>query len=578
MNMINMLCRDFKLPAQQLIQTLMSIDAYALRVNRLVKGLQCREEKLSSKRKDQSNDIKSRKVGRRLLSLSTYISEAKQCSSTLNDLVDSLLLLNKIEEGRFTMHFEDSLHIATIVTEMLHLLSESINTKSIPKSFWYMLCLVNVDAIPASCCVKSENQCIKLLVYHSLLALLSLMCDDNIDENLDKVFESFYQGHDVVGAEIIPWFTMRAELVGEHKENWKSENLDLKDGLFLKMNISVEIPSSAGMSESKYGNRILHNPGGMFESACLICNKVACALNGAWKFSGKQDYHFLHPRKNESARYLKCHGEVEFLMPCRAIFLNGNVSDNSMDSITSGFDDVSPSHGNIPTGRVYSNSEVVNSLERFMETSAVGSLVQPGSPINEGNIGIYSQEEFDQELSLPLQAHERRVARNVIASKTFIFLTDVSFESIMMDILHKLKIKSNNLSDIPMLRTLTIAEMKIYEVAFVHSIESCMEVRKKQFTGQIVLFCERVAYLDEDEKRQCDYIVPIPASDSDLTHLLQFLFDVSLKKDGLLMDELRRKGVIVENRHSTAESFGSRVKWLVQKVKELHFSLSSATE
>ncbi len=221
MKMINLLCRDIKLPAQQLIQTLTSIDSLLSKAHHYLKrsklSLDSRGD--DKKRMGCTSDVN---VDSTPLSLSLYIGQAKLCSSTLNILIDGLLLLNKVEEGRFTMHFQDSLNIVQLTRETLDLISESVSANQIPKSTWYKMCGVNAEAIPPSCSVKSESQSFKLMLYYSFLALLSMACDDNLDGNIDKLFEShFGRNNKLEQSErgVFQLFNLRADFVNK-KNKW----------------------------------------------------------------------------------------------------------------------------------------------------------------------------------------------------------------------------------------------------------------------------------------------------------------------------------------------------------------------
>lgn len=76
---------------------------------------------------------------------------------------------------------------------------------------------------------------------------------------------------------------------------------------------------------------------------------------------------------------------------------------------------------------------------------------------------------------------------------------------------------------LPVFAILNMVDMHIRSVVIVTSLQACAELRRKQYTGIIVLLSDRLGYLDKKDRILFDFALPIPPSSLELEELAKWL-------------------------------------------------------
>lgn len=70
---------------------------------------------------------------------------------------------------------------------------------------------------------------------------------------------------------------------------------------------------------------------------------------------------------------------------------------------------------------------------------------------------------------------------------------------------------------------LNAVDLKVRTIVIVQSLQALEEVRECQFTGKVVLFTERMSYLDHQERAQFDFVLRLPSRGNDLAEFVAFV-------------------------------------------------------
>jgi hypothetical protein len=78
----------------------------------------------------------------------------------------------------------------------------------------------------------------------------------------------------------------------------------------------------------------------------------------------------------------------------------------------------------------------------------------------------------------------------------------------------------------------TIIDLQLRQLVFVQSLEAGQELRHKGFKGSIILFSEKLSYLDLDGRytQLFDYVMSLPPRQIDFKQIKQFILAKSESK------------------------------------------------
>ena len=525
MKVVNMMCQEIKLPAQQLLQTLTALD--------------------------QSRHLMTLMSSN--LSMESFIQSAKKISFTLNALVDDLLFLTKVEESRFTMHVNDRIHLYELMNDTVLLMMKSIELPSVSIE---RLCFINTTSILHDHYMYCEKDCLRVLLYHSILCLLAMVSDDKL-EDLVTVFDRLVTS----GRRMIPLLSIYVQPLRSRRSI---------GGHVMHVVITINQPNV------KLNSQFFGQHGGLFESVCLICHKVARASRTNWniwedRVEFVMDCRYVDPNQHLNAgsgslvhppdlNPSSASGEGKITTvssgadipaataPAAAI----HVGVNSLSTSTSAksiIDSISHINTKIGNGPGRATNALSPTASGIPVAGTKGSLVKQNSrsmtPTNRSSVmtptnrnlvqghGPTRMQRSDSMIATSIRiAHhvdddivvDKYTIQSMISTKAFVYLTDRTFDLIMSDILHRLRTKS---SDVPMFREVTVADMKIYSIAFVQSVVACREIRNKKFNGIIIMFSERLTYFDAHERSWFDFGVPLPCGEEELDKLMRYLMSVA---------------------------------------------------
>lgn len=156
--------------------------------------------------------------------------------------------------------------------------------------------------------------------------------------------------------------------------------------------------------------------------------------------------------------------------------------------------------------------------------NAYGGIISTGRDVFAFTLPTITRSEVkrDDPILTPSSAGESsrgmRMA-NLIRESVCAYITVPSVEGLFIDALCMLP----GGSDITTYRDLNIIDLKLRKVAIVQTVEARDELKQASFQGQIVLFSEKLSYLDAAERSKFHFLVPLPSSTGDMAGLIVFL-------------------------------------------------------
>ena len=145
MNMVNMLCRDTKIPIQQMVQAFRGIESVVTK----------------------SNDFP----------IDKYLLKIDHYSNALNKVIDGLLFVVRIDEKRYHFQAIDKIHIKSLIQQSIDLFQMMLNLPEISRKIFIEL---NGNSNKDS--ILSSKYCVQVLIYYSFMALFSLVCENDISK------------------------------------------------------------------------------------------------------------------------------------------------------------------------------------------------------------------------------------------------------------------------------------------------------------------------------------------------------------------------------------------------------------
>jgi hypothetical protein len=151
------------------------------------------------------------------------------------------------------------------------------------------------------------------------------------------------------------------------------------------------------------------------------------------------------------------------------------------------------------------------------------------------------------------------------------YVTDRQLEGLFVEVLAKIP----GGLQMTMHRELNPVDLKVRAVVIVQSLQALEEVRGSQYVGKVVLFTERMSYLDKQERSRFDYVLPLPPGDEDMMGFLRFLRQCKyqipqqetqfgsassvLFRNDHIMSEIGSSSSVVSHAHHQGESIW--VRW-----------------
>jgi hypothetical protein len=100
-----------------------------------------------------------------------------------------------------------------------------------------------------------------------------------------------------------------------------------------------------------------------------------------------------------------------------------------------------------------------------------------------------------------------------------VYVTDPNLEGLLTDVL----VKVPGGLQMAWHRVLNPVDLKVRSIVIVQSLQAYEEVRANQFSGKVVLFTERLSYLDKAERSRFHFVLSLPSRDEDIEQFKQFV-------------------------------------------------------
>jgi hypothetical protein len=281
--LVNMLCKDIKIPTQQMMHSMNEIQATLFK-----NGLTKRDQEFWN-------------------SLRVHLSKASSTATVLKEIVDDLLFLVRVKEHRFEFQCIDRINLKSMTIAVWLQLQQVLQLFHMPDEL-----SIDIEIEPSMTRINSSHQCLKLLLYHSCMSLLALLSNSNLDR-LKQMFKSqsgykqsfilfsFRCRQPAAGTHLlccaIKLHPLLQEVIRANQRTCRRENLSMRSP-----RVELDgVPSSHGW----------------FEASCEICNKLAEAVSGSWDI-------------NEQRVLFEC---AFVSVPSRTLTaLNSSSLDNGIDS------------------------------------------------------------------------------------------------------------------------------------------------------------------------------------------------------------------------------------------------------
>ena len=583
MKLVNMLCEDVKIPTQQLAQSFRTLsggntDTSSGSITPLLGSS-------SGSKRQSCGNPKYYHV------LESYKTKVLMRSALLNELVDDLLFLVKVEEDRYVFQCEDLIAVDTLIVSSVNLLQDSLQLPSImtgPVGADTSTVLPDLTGgIPAFIAknglliqtkldvIFTSKHCLKLLIYYSTMSLFALLANNDADM-LRLLFEVLTKCQILTSQRQSGNASLSSES-GASSGTGSHGYTDLFAHKMLEMGVNVDGPLISvrinGIIKGQmYGNQSkvsgsslsgsgssstttstvgltpvedddeevfqceivandvlfqvmtmiktidrnkmhqqLNNPGisaanvvstdkaVWFESSCMICQKLIKTCRGDWTITCRGvRFH---------CRYQRLQREHDDLSSSQGILQNRPIQVFSSSDASQTSTPIVQQSSNITTVPLQSGPIAPEPSNR------------PGSASNAipNSVGNVNQQTKLKE------SHRKKLIRSILSRNVFIYLTERNAETLLMDIIQRLP----GGLEIPIYyQEIFIADLKIFQVAFVQSIDVCRELKEKDFHGLVVLISERLTYLDERDLALFHYGVPLQCPDKSLEEFCSWLLSM----------------------------------------------------
>lgn len=224
MNLVNMLCRDIKIPAHQLVHTFRAMDSLITK----------------------SSGINTQH----------YLSEIQTQSTAMNEVIDGLLFIVKIEEHRFHFQAIEKVDLRNLVKSSLKLVEPMLSLQKMSEKVRIETTLEHV---------LTSKYCMKTLFHYSIMAMFALISRNEI-ERLEHLLS------EVVGA----IFTIKA-MPNQTFKHLLDIQIDVNPQLVGRLETSAEMDTSSTS---------------LFHSCCMICNKIVETMMCDWSITTSSSVRF----------------------------------------------------------------------------------------------------------------------------------------------------------------------------------------------------------------------------------------------------------------------------------------------
>jgi hypothetical protein len=134
--------------------------------------------------------------------------------------------------------------------------------------------------------------------------------------------------------------------------------------------------------------------------------------------------------------------------------------------------------------------------------------------------GKLTEDQLTNRTENPRTSNNDKLAE-FLQTKVCLYLTENNVEELFMETVHRLY---NNIQW-SIVRGLNILDLQLRELVFVQSVEAGQELRHKGYQGSIILFSEKLSYLDLDgiDTQLFDYVMSLPPRQSDFKRIKLFI-------------------------------------------------------
>ena len=562
MMLVNMLCRDVKAPTQQFVQIFQSMEGV---------------------------------LSRTPIDLRQYTQSLQGITKSVNLIVDDILFLVRVEEGRFIYQCTSKVHIPSMLSSIYDALkiATMLGTEEIVDEQMFETTL-GEDTI------RTENNCLRVLLYYGLLATVELVTTQllrpgnnsipmkmnqevpsmnslqkNVPQSVISQVPSHGSGknplvtstqqpipHDGIES---PMRSSKPVVVRAPPKSIliKFERLTTPKSIFDALKLkhqSKKVDSEVTHSHRYYTLKvsiILRDPrrsfalmdlsrNSLIESVCVISQRLVDTCGGSFElFENRIEFTLLCKENGEDA---EDDDPTTFNIPTvstdgpiaitRRHLNGGNINVEKSTTINS--KSFSSADGHIiesannslrtASGKLSKSNSLLIPANLLM---ASRSTISESTAVNHSQVSS-SSSDFSgnvKQISIPLEDIKKQL-NSYIPKSIYVYGSEAGLLGLLKDVVESLP----GGSDVFFHSDLSAAQLKIHSIVFAQSVAACLEVKEKKFAGKIVLFSERLSYLDEAEKRYFDYGVSLPCNDDDIMGLLRWLYIRSLK-DSAISDD-----------------------------------------
>jgi hypothetical protein len=552
--LVNMLCRDIKAPMQQMSEIFQSMDSVL------------------------SNSP---------INIEHYTESLQEIAVVVNQIVDDVLFLVRVDEGRFVFRCNTSIDLASMLTDVIEAVmvasmnpadiitspSIKINSNSLSEKFRHrnnnsslkdsnlihfnsssssresvadpheprptkilFRDLLDIELLDDVTTIVTDCYCLRVLLYHALLITCEL-----VQETICKLEDRI---------------CVRVERDCSNKQVSQLGTTAPNSPFWCKVSIALKTMSfahpSMGFDRDKT-NGIRRQ--GLLEQLSVISQRVVNTYNGQWML------------------YNNC---IEFTMLCD----DGNETDKEHSSFTSKqsiaesdrsiiiakdvefprallSEELSPRSGHLSPRSNQLSPRPVQPSPRLTPQSSVKfsimkkalSLQLPERGHSEDVDQVLSQHaETDKPflLSAPSPRLSARQSSSILSAREYAIAMDEIEEQLSQFIPTAVYVYATDASMIGLLKNvvgmlpggnevvvdsqINLAQLKLAAIIFVQSIDACRKIRHYGFHGKLVVLSERLSYFDDLERQNFDYGVSLPCSERELHSFIRWLF-VRLLRD-----------------------------------------------
>jgi len=430
------------------------------------------------------------------------LNDINKHTHTVNDIADDLLLLVRIQEKRYTSRFSRVHDLRAMFEKMVQAVLQrrfadvgpAVKTNDSVPIGERAPTTANISSRARECSIYTAVPSIELNVDEKCLLAVLRHLLIFITHEPREAGEEETDGRQSLSAthpECVPRVDM--ELTAK---------IDVVTGIFspkaAKRNASRSPPSSAGetkqvlcvtLSGDKTILKEWNDQRRVHEATtAYICNSIASSCGGTFTSKGFS---------------------YTLVMPCRTPDASSMSDVEDPVELEPKADDASA--GDSVAVSVQTNARSMGTLQTRAITMVGDTNRDPDRANLDAKI-INSSE---------MQARFKR-------NRVCIIVDDTVLESVITSAITTLRLQEG----LSILHELQKGDyVPVAKLTFVTSYELCVELRRRHYTGLIVLFSGSINYLDDTQIANLDYSLPLPASDAQLSLFVNWLVDIYEKEN-----------------------------------------------